>query len=335
MAVTPFHPTDLNNVHFLREKFFTGESELAALDSLPPSAYKVPKGSLYYGSFEVVWVLTTLPFRIVYSIFLRSISALLSCAYFEKMATSIGFIAQSSEVYIDNIIRQLFWGAKRIIPSCNTYAPDARYVTRVESIQRENLKDPKIREHLTKLYDKVTFNLEGGLCSGAVNWFNYLFLLGIYQKTRLVEDCADFREYMTAISQLFKDGQPIQAALLQSLFGVDETLLGIKETKFVVANERLKSHSDLVESLDALPNGLYHIRITGIHSLSLMKAPDEILVYDPNPGLLDIETTDGLASLIESYASTIGDKPIYFVYQELDRPSVITRIGRSISRMFG
>jgi len=284
-----------------------------------------------------MWVLSTLPFRIVYSIFLRSTSALLYCAYFEKAATALGFEAQSVEIYSDSIIRQLFWGARRVVASYNTYSPDARYITEFESIPRKNLKDPLIREHLTKLYDKVTFNLgEGGLCSGAVNWFNYLFLLGFYQKTDLVENCNTFVEYMTAISQIFKKGQPIQAALLQSLYGVDCPLLGIKETLFSLENTSLKSRTDLINSLNTLPNGLWHIRITGIHSISLFKASDELVIFDPNVGLLNLETTDRLAEQIESYATNIGDKPIFFVYQELDRPNIFSRIKRAIwSRVFG
>lgn len=331
MAVTLFRPTDLNNVHTLIEKFFSGKEELAKLEDLPESVFKRASGSLYYSRFRVAWVLTTLPFRAIYVIFLHSMSGFLHRASLTKMSTRVSFQAKLFETQAEQVLRQLYWGGHMLVPSFNTYSPKASYLIDYEPIGRQAIESPFIQNHLTNLFDKINFDWsDGGLCHGAVYWFNYLFLLGM--ESKFPERCDTYTEYMRGIGEMFKEGQPIQSALLQALYGVDAPLLKIKETHFQIARENYLSQEKLVKGLSALPEGLYHIQVTGVHSLSFFNSKEEKILFDPNIGIVRIDTFDELANMLNDHIEKMEDVPLILSYHTLEKPS---RLKRLWSRVFG
>lgn len=314
MAVARFQPSDLNHLPLLRETFFSGEPELATLDKLPQAVYMHPAGSLYYGRFRVAWVITTLPFRWIYCIFLYSAATLIACIRLKRAANHLYLRARRWNETTDCVLRQLTWGRNLLVPAFNTYREDASYLIDYEPIPKQKLKNPAIRDALT--LPQVQFDWPG-LCHGATCWFNYLFLLGLQKQTALTERCDSVAEYMRAIGELFKDGQPLQAALLQSLYRpIHYLLLGVWEAPTKILKKDWDDRKKAAQFIRNLPEGIYHIEIPGVHALSLYTSPKETIVFDSEIGVVQIDELETLVKLIGSYIpETPAVSELYFIRQ--------------------
>lgn len=335
MIETQFKPSDLNNVHALRNLWFSGENEMAHLNSFSGESVRQATSVNAMGYGRIVYVLATIPFRVTLVIFLRAVSAFLECLHCNQKALSLGFQAQDLEIPIEQAFRQLYWGSKLLVPTYNSYSKDARYLTQYADIDRSKVQNPLIRDHMTKLFSKVRMNLgEGGLCNGSVNWFNYLCLKAYSEKHQINNRCETYKEYLSLIASIFKDGQPIQAGLLQSLIGIAEPLFFLKTLHFVIGGERVKSEDSFIESLNSLPDGLYHVRVYEVHSISVLKAGNELLAFDPNAGLIELSGASELSSILRHYLEGAKEKKVIFSRQELIG-SFTYNLNKLWSRVFG
>nr|NGX38648.1 hypothetical protein [Chlamydiota bacterium] len=199
----------------------------------------------------------------------------------------------------------LYYGKRLLITTINDYRADLSYIFSLPSIKRSKILNPLIRENLHPKINQINFDSIGkGLCHGAVSWFNYVFLRGM--ESQLAQNTTSIIEYGRAVAKQFENGQPPQAALIQSLYGLQTKLLDIDE--FV---QDCKPEN--------LPNGVYYLKLPD-HAVSYLKFNDAQMIWDPNQGLIEIENSEQLKESIQYYLKGRKDQSIYFVFQALPIP---------------
>ncbi len=132
------------------------------------------------------------------------------------------------------------------------------------------------------------------------------------KESKLNEECVSFVDYARAVSKLFEKGQPRQAAILQSLYGLQTDLVDIEEMVYEIPPSEIKSK----ELLRKVPDGLYHLKFPK-HSVSYIKFGKEEMVMDPLVGLIRIEEPEHLLDIIHKYTKDFQGKPIFFALHSL------------------
>lgn len=255
----------------------------------------------------------------------------------KKKFLALKFLSLDLEISVQQIFNKIYWGKQLLVPSFNCYCKKARYLAFFDDIERKNIQNPLIKEYMNKSFSKIRFNLAGkGLCHGSVNWFNYLFLKGIENSKNFLKphttfcslkdfykfvkaffiqgDFSDwnrscvynknclqkgnFEHFFSLIASLFKDGQPVQSGIFQSLYGIAGPLLGVTSFSFIFEQEVLISEKKFINGINTLPFGIYDMSVFGVHSMSLFKTGHEYLVYDPNIGLIKLNKAEELLSEI-------------------------------------
>jgi len=263
--VYTFSPQLLNNFDELKN-FFNGEKEVQKLKqfSILPS-----KNELYYNRWQVVWICITHPFKLILSVFIRTLSLL---CFSSRLSKTMHIYALHLEREFDHVWTQFQYGKRLLVPSFNDYQLSSSDIYTLPPIRRENLLLPLLRENLYYKLKKVNFDRIGcGLCHGGVYWFNYLYLKA--QKETSLEG----KNLLIAVAKQFELGQPKQAALLQSLYGLAEDLLDVE--------------SEHKEDIQDLPPGIYYVQIGKNHAVSYIKTETEEFLWNPSKGLISIEKT--------------------------------------------
>lgn len=277
-----FSPERLGSFSSLQE-LFTGREELKKIEGAPQT--------LYMSRWNITLIILTSPIRIILYVALKA----------------LGLFSMRLELEAEHLIHplnaacnQLHYGDRLLMPILNDYRKDIDDVYEQKSVPRNEIKEPLIREKLHPKLDGVKFFWREGLCSGSVYWFNFLFLKGKQGKL----SCS---EYCQKIASLFEEGQPRQAALMQSLYGLQPELTGI--------SERLYEHP--------VDDGVYHLGLPK-HSVSYIQFGNERLIMDPAVGLIEIACDAHLKEVIEEYTKDHRGEPIFFAKQELNI-SLLTR----------
>ncbi|NGX59584.1 MAG: hypothetical protein KR126chlam3_00736 [Chlamydiae bacterium] len=307
---TTFSPQLLNDVQQLKT-LFTGEEEIRALEQLPTQSYVFPEGHLYMSRWQVAWIMVTAPFRLVLYVFLKTIANFLEIFSIVGFSRKMHLRAHHLSYTFDSACNQTHYGKRLLIPLFNDYRKDISDVYTLKGIPREHILDPLIRAQLHEDNKTIEFDKFGKLCSGSVYWFNYLFMKGI-KESKLNEECVSFVDYARAVSKLFEKGQPRQAALLQSLYGLQTDLVDIEEKVFKIPPSDIKS----AVLLRKVPDGLYHLALPK-HSVSYIKFGKEEMVMDPNVGLIRIDKPQDLLDIIHQYTKDFQGKPIFFALHSL------------------
>ena len=306
---TIFSPHMLNDVQRLKT-LFTGEDEIRALDQLPKETYVRPSGELYMNRWQVSWIFVSAPFRLVLYVFLKATANFLECFAMQNLSRRVHVQAHHLAYTFNIAWNQLSYGKRFLAPCLNDYRKDISDVYTLKNIYRENILDPTIREKLHPDFDKVHFDLLEKLCHGSVYWFNYLFLKA--GETKTAQGCETYTDYALAISKLFEHGQPRQAALMQSLYGLEKDLLDIEENSVALSPPLFKSK----EWLGKLADGIYLLDFPE-HSVSYIKYNGEEMVMDPIVGLIQIEKPEHLIEIIDEYTKNHEGMPILFARQHL------------------
>jgi hypothetical protein len=120
-----------------------------------------------------------------------------------------------------------------------------------------------------------------GVCRGMSLWFVYLYL-----KTKL--KFRDVEQHLKAVGEQFKDGAPVQSALLQSLQTrpAHELLhLRAQESQIVT---RGQTEDQILSQLQARPPGIYGV-YTSCHQVVYIKADNSRqFLFEPNKGTLKL-----------------------------------------------
>jgi len=273
-----YSPERLQSFSSLQE-LFTGKEELKQIGDKPPT--------LYMGRWSATLIILTSPIRIILYVALKI----------------LGLFSKRLELEAEHLIHplnatlnQLQYGDRLLMPILNDYRKDIRDVYEQESVPRSEIKEPLIRQKLHPKLDGVKFFWREGLCSGSVYWFNFLFLKGNQREL----SC---KEYCQNIASQFDEGQPRQAALMQSLYGLQLELTGISE----------------ILSDYPVEDGVYHLGLPK-HSVSYIQFGNERLIMDPAVGLIEIRCNAHLKEVIEEYTRDLPNEPIFFAKQELSVP---------------
>lgn len=334
LTVQKFFPKDLNDVHTLKAKWFCAKDELDILNKRIAFKEKIatsPPHSIT--SIRTISILIKAPFYSLISIFLYCIAEFLSALGFDQQALKYSFKAYDFERPFIKLCQKFYWGEKLLVPTYNSYAEKVRYLTQYSDIERKDLKNPFLQKHLLPLFNRVQLNLKNlGLCHGSVNWFNYL-ILKWGKKCQHWENFLN-KESLSKIASLFKNGQPLQAALLQSLAGIAEPLLDLQKHDTIIYQDVVQSDERFLARLNSLADGIYHARIFEVHSISIVKCGTELFIFDPNIGLLKFDSNEELFALLKSYLEDANEKVVIFGLQQ-HAGSLKDKFRQIYSRVFG
>lgn len=270
-----YSPERLQSFSSLQE-LFSGKEELKKIQDA--------SGTLYMERWHVSLILITSPIRVILYAALKI----------------LGLFSMRLELEAEHLIHplnaafnHLQYGERLLMPILNDYRKDTPDVYKQKTVQRSEIKEPLIRQKLHPKLEGVKFFWREGLCSGSIYWFNFLFLKGKQGEL----SC---KEYCQKIASEFDSGQPRQAALMQSLYGLQLELTGISETL----------------SKYPVEDGVYHLGLPK-HSVSYIQFGNERLIMDPAVGLIEIRCDAHLKEVIEEYTKGHPNEPIFFAKQEL------------------
>lgn len=256
-----------NNPSFSQLKpLFTGEKELLEIRRSVPAV----KNALYFNRWQVVWILATLPFTTIAFLFLKAMAMLFR-------SNRLHLLAQHTFRNVDYLWAQWKFGSSLWVPTENGYRVDLSNIVDLPSIKRTEIADPLIKLKLHPDLKKVKFNLmDKGLCWGACFWFNFLLL-----KSGM--------NHLFAVAKQFEQGQPCQAALLQSFVGLELDLLDLSVQTM-----------DWIETAkrNLLRDGIYVIK-SQKHAVSYIKWEGKEFIWDPCDGLIFIDSENTLASILD------------------------------------
>lgn len=255
-----YSPALINNFQQLKT-LFTGEKELAELDRIPEAELVRPKDYRYFNRWQVAWIIATAPFAVFAYIFLKAVSIL--C-----WSNRLDLIARRTIRNIDYLQTQWKFGSSLWVPTDNEYRSDLNDVFDLPSVKRKAILDPLIKSNLHPDLKRVNYNRIGkGLCWGASNWFNFLVLKKMAQTSLSIE------QVLVAVAKQFEEGQPRQAALLQSFNGLECDLLDLSSVA-VKNNEK---------------DGVY-VLSSEEHCISYIKWEGKEFVWDARDGLIVMNT---------------------------------------------
>lgn len=303
-TTAPFTLDLLGNFEALKQRYFTGDKELEAL-----AKQSIDK-SLYMDRWKVVWILVSFPFKFISAVVISAFKSLLDCSC---LSEAVKLDVEDTYLFgfedLNRLFYSIYWGSQFKLPSINEYQIQDSDIYKLKPIPKSEIPDPKIRENLHPEIKKASFSsrVGKGLCHGGVSWFNYLFLKGL-NRSKLADQCESYTEYGERIASLFVNGQPKQAGLIQSLYGIEKVLFPIEKKPYSIFTR---------DEFKGLPDGVYYVNI-GKHAISYVKAKKEQFVWDPDVGFIEIKKPEDVVSFN-------GEKGILFELQILEKPSFISQ----------
>jgi len=256
----------------LLKPLFSGEKELLEIGR--------SNGAPYFNRWQVVWIITTLPFTSIAFIFLKAMAMLMR-------SNRLHLLAHHAFRNVDYLYTRWKLGDSLWIPTDNSYQSHLSNIVDLPSIKRKEILDPFIRGKLHPDLKKVKYNLmDKGLCWGACHWFNFLLLKSGIKR-------------LISVAKQFEQGQPTQAALLQSFVGLELDLLdlSIKTIDWI-------PRDDVCTKRELLKDGVYVIK-SQEHAISYIKWKGKEFIWDPRDGLIAIDSKAILLSIIDD---TLGEK---------------------------
>ncbi len=308
-----FSPSLLDNFQGLKARYFSGAEQLEFLANSPKPT------SLYLNRWKVTWMVVTAPLNYITAIFVNILS------YFTPKTCGRKLEVKSNHLFskeLNWLLTYFTWGSQFRVPSFNGYRLEDDDIYTLDSVPIEKLTDPRIRTNLHPLIRKADFHarIGKGLCHGGVSWFNYLFLKGL-EGSKLASQCETYLEFGEKIASLFVDGQPKQAAILQSLHGLENRLFPLEKYLFQV-EIKTDNSKETIKSLTQLSDGVYYIAV-GKHALSYVKAGKEQFVWNPSDGLITIANPKNLMTALLANLPSEGGVADFVLQRE--QPSLISR----------
>ncbi len=265
-----YSPTLINDFRQLKT-LFTAENELAEMDKIPEVELVRPSDYLYYNRWQVALILITAPLAIVTYLFLKTVALVL-------WSYQINLLARRALRPIDYLISQWRFGCALWVPSVNEYRLDLTDVFNLSSVKRGEIPDPFIKARLHRKLNRVNFDRIGrGVCWGSCHWFNYLLLKRL--KTQPIEKA------IVAVAKQFEEGQPRQAALIQSFYGLELDLLDLSSTRVFDRNQ----------------DGVYLLS-SNDHCVSYIQWEGKEFVWEPCEGLIYLRASENLPKIFEDNA---------------------------------
>jgi len=267
-----FNPGVTHDFHKLKSLFST-EQPFAEMELIPEEELARPSDYLYYNRWEVSLILVSAPLAVISYLFLKVVSLIL-------WSNHIALLARKTLFPIGTLSKQIIlFGSALWVPTDNEYRIDLHDIYDLPSIKRENILDPTIKSKLTNKLNKINFSQLGvGHCWGSCHWFNYLLLKKL--KT------TPFEKAIVQVAKLFEEGQPRQAVLLQSFYGLELDLLGLTSTK----------------TLDYSLDGAYLINSHN-HAVCYIRWEDKEFAWDPVEGLIYLDSQE---CADEAFANLVG-----------------------------
>jgi hypothetical protein len=183
----------------------------------------------------------------------------------------------------------------KLVTTRNAPNSQGKMVQQHPKIPLSQIQDPVVQSFTRPKDNGVAFGTSQGMCLGTSEWF-----MGLYHLTK--SQFSSPREHMIALTNLFKEGAPPQATLLQYLRPTAITLLNYNYQAYVnnkndaviemvrVGREVVpKDEEQAIKTFYALEKGIYEIG-TPNHAMVFLKVNNEhAFVMDPNRGLFELK----------------------------------------------
>jgi hypothetical protein len=152
------------------------------------------------------------------------------------------------------------------------------------AIKLSDIQDPKVRELGFAEDPQVKFFHKKGECRGMCFWFAYLYF-------SCQGNFSSAYEHVLAVAKQFEEGASAPAILLQSLWIIEDPLLGLEGTRKKVPFEKFKKEG---ASFASKPVGFYSVGV-GNHRINYIKiSEEEAFIFDPNYGTWHIPCNQAL-----------------------------------------
>lgn len=291
MRIPTFSEKMLGNVDELKT-LFTAEREMEALQKLPDTAFqKASQGGLYYGRWQVAWIVVTAPFRILFGAYLGALSYLLSFSPCTgSLSHRVSLLGWHLNHSLLGLFTQLIYGKKFLAPTFQRHQISCSDVYSTPSLNRFEIPSEALRNSVKTPVTTISFQEEEN-CYGIATWFNFLFLKALHSP--LARRASTVSDLATAVASLFADGAPRQSIVLQALQGSDNLLLD-SSSKLIRGRQDEPFSMDLLRKLE---DGVYYISYDteeGPHGISYLQFKEERLIFDANEGLTRIDSDEDL-----------------------------------------
>jgi len=325
MAVK-FSPAVLSSEAML-DAYMHGKETIDAIKAAAKNTYVKGQGSL--GGFEMAWLMVTAPAKQIIVIFIKASGYL--CFYlFNAKKQGCRLLAQAT--YIDN--HSLRWNAwvihrhRLLVDTVNVLSPSHAE----EVYSHPPFSVAKIPKHVRLRFDAnirdkhlhFAQNIQGGQCAGMSNWFAYLY----FQTKRFFKN---EEQHLVAVASQLKNGAGKEATLWQ--YGqLDDSyelaeydvppLLGLKKRNLEkMANPTVEKITGLLKRLEP---GLYTFRTChdkGRHRMNFYKGTKCNYVFDPNEGLIKLNSKNELKDWVQEAAESylFSKKPKNEIALKIDR----------------
>lgn len=143
---------------------------------------------------------------------------------------------------------------------------------------------------------RIPFFYSWGICHGMCHWFIHLFF-------KTYGHFPNAEQHLCALSTQFEQGAPRQAAFLQApeVFSSIADLLKLDVQKdYKLIDPRVSTHEQIIRGIQSCEPGVYGI-YAGNHQVAYIKYADKQFLFDPNRGVIKVDSPDLFLKAMESY----------------------------------
>ncbi len=227
--------------------------------------------------WNVIWLTTTVPFKVILAVFLACIGLLLGCVGISSWSRQVSLLAKHLSCELTLSSSLMAYGQDLIAPFFNFYAWSAQDIYLQATLPLVILQPEPDMADVFHDQNEIDF-WHSGVCRGITNWF-----LKLYLSTK--DECPDLEAHLRAIAAQFYPGAPRQAALLQALNFPEKDLLNLRREP--VAN-----------SAQNLEPGLYELFLPR-HRMAYIKVDAQLgYLIDPTLGIIRLRGADQAARVL-------------------------------------
>jgi hypothetical protein len=271
--MTTFNPAILNSFENV-QSFLEGRTAVQAVLAFEPE-----KTHVLDSRWTVVWIVVKAPFEWIFCVFLCALSCLLSCVGATDLSTRCDLLSGHLLADQERLYLHAFYGRDYIASSVGFHQWSTSDFYLQPSVLVESV-DPKIKECVNSEKTEVRFYHSRGVCHGMSDWFAYLFF-------KTADQFTDPALHMQALTKLFEEGAPKEAALLHSLNDNDNAtkLLGLERSQCLLE--------------DNTPFGLYAVNLKH-HRMNYIKSGEGLhFLFNPAGGTVCLHSATEVLGYIQ------------------------------------
>lgn len=185
------------------------------------------RSSLLNNSFEVVSLLAKGPLLVIYAVFAKVMSLMCFVCGANSWGRSWLITYKSIGYEVIEVFCKVHYGSRWLVRSKNVASRNTEIFLKCPPIQKA-LASEEVRALLyptESQSDNLDLgNIDQGYCQGMASWFISLLC-------RISSYPGDFEKKLISIANLFKDGAPIEAQLIQKMLPQEKKCLGFQNIR--------------------------------------------------------------------------------------------------------